>query len=162
MARTLVIGYGNPSRQDDGAGLAVVNDLRGRLGLPALEEGDDGGADLGAGLDTLFLQLLSPELAETLAGYDHVAFVDAHTGAIQELVHRTPLEPRPGASMASHHMKPSQLLALTVQLYGRAPTSELISIRGYDFDFGSTLSPATQEGVRAVAGDIWRRHGPGD
>ena len=28
MARTLVIGYGNPSRNDDGVGLAVVNLLR--------------------------------------------------------------------------------------------------------------------------------------
>ncbi len=160
--RTLVIGYGNPSRQDDGAGLAVVNDLRERLGLPILEEGDDGGADLGAALDTLFLQLLSPELAETLAEYDHVAFVDAHTGAIAEMVHRTVLEPRASSSLASHHMKPSQLLALTVQLYGRAPSAELISIRGFEFDFGTSLSPATQQGVKGVADDLWWHHGPQD
>ena len=156
--RTLVIGYGNPSRQDDGAGLAVVNNLRGRLGLPALEEGDDGCADLGATLDTLFLQLLSPELAETFAAYDHVAFVDAHTGVIAELVHYAAVEPWAAASLVSHHMKPAQLLALTAQLYGCAPSAELISIRGFAFDFGTMLSPETQHGVQTVADDLWRRY----
>ena len=33
--RVLVIGYGNPSRQDDGVGLAVVNGLRVRAGTGA-------------------------------------------------------------------------------------------------------------------------------
>jgi len=66
--RVLVIGYGNPSRRDDGVGLAVVNHLRERLGKAPLIEGEDGFNELGGDADTLFLQQLNPELSETLAG----------------------------------------------------------------------------------------------
>lgn len=158
--RVLIIGYGNPSRRDDGAGLAVVNGLRGRLGLSALDETADGFDDLGRRLDTLFLQQLTPELAETLAQYEHVVFVDAHLGLYPELVRRGTLRPQLDPALVSHHLKPGHLLALVEQLFGQAPTAELISIRGFDFDFGATLSPATAEGVEQVVSDLWERFKP--
>jgi len=157
--RTLVIGYGNPSRQDDGVGLAVVNGLRLRAGQTLLEEGEDGFDDLGHGLDTLFLQQLSPELAETLTEYDHLVLVDAHLGLYPELVHRVDLDPQVEAAIVSHHFKPGTLLALARQLYGRAPSAELISVRGYAFDFTSELSPQTAQGVAEVIQDLWVRFG---
>jgi hydrogenase maturation protease len=153
--RTLVIGYGNPSRRDDGIGLAVVNGLRARLGRAPLDEGADGFDELGQALDTLFLQQLAPELAETLADYDQVFFVDAHAGNYPELVHREPMQALAGPSFVSHHMKPAMLLALTAQLYGAHPVAELLSVRGFDFDFGSTLSPASAEGVAQVVAELW-------
>jgi hydrogenase maturation protease len=157
--RVLVIGYGNPSRQDDGVGLAVVNGLRVRARQAPLDEGDDGFNDLGRELDTLFLQQLSPELAETLIDYEHVVLVDAHFGVYPELVHRTELDPHAEAAIVSHHFKPGTLLALARQLYGRAPTAELISVRGYAFDFTPELSPETARGVAAVIDDLWARFG---
>ena len=155
--RTLIIGFGNPSRRDDGVGLAVINGLRQRLGRPPLDEGDDGFAGLGGTADTLFLQQLMPELAETLARYDRVWFVDAHFGIYPELVHSSPITPGFDPAMVSHHLKPDALLALTVQLYGRAPSAELDSIRGFDFDFGEELSPSTAEGVQQVIEKLWQR-----
>ena len=157
--RTLVIGYGNPSRQDDGVGLAVVNGLRASAGQRLLDEGEDGFDDLGHALDTLFLQQLSPELAETLIDYDHVVVVDAHFGSYPELVHRAQLGPHGEAAIVSHHFKPGTLLALARQLYGRAPSAELISVRGFAFDFTSELSPATAQGVSEVIDDLWSRYG---
>jgi hypothetical protein len=96
--RSLIIGYGNPSRRDDGVGLAVVNGLRQYLGQQPLEEGDDGSSELGdSTVGTLFLEQLIPELAETLAAYDRVWFVDAHLGVYPELVpHTARAGPRPG------------------------------------------------------------------
>ena len=155
--RTLIIGYGNPSRRDDGVGLAVINGLRQRLRRPLLDEGNDGFADLGGTVDTLFLQQLMPELAETLARYERVWFVDAHFGIYPELVHRSPITPQFDPAMVSHHLKPNALLALTVQLYGRAPSAELHSIRGFDFDFGEGLSPSTAAGVLQVVEELWQR-----
>jgi hydrogenase maturation protease len=152
--RALIIGYGNPSRRDDGVGLAVVNGLRQRLGKAPFDEGDDGYNELGGAVDTLFLQQLMPELAETLAGYDHVWFVDAHLGVYPELVRRTALVAQYGLASVSHHLGPETLLALTQQLYGRAPAGELVSIRGFDFDFGNNLSAQTAEGVRQVIEDL--------
>jgi len=157
--RVLVIGYGNPSRQDDGVGLAVVNGLRIRAGQTPLDEGDDGFNDLGRRLDTLFLQQLSPELAETLIEYEHVVLVDAHFGIYPELVHRTEVDALDEAAIVSHHFKPGTLLALASRLHGRAPTAELISVRGYAFDFKSELSPETATGVRFVVDDLWTRFG---
>jgi hydrogenase maturation protease len=157
--RVLVIGYGNPSRQDDGVGLAVVNGLRALMGQVPLEEGDDGFDDLGHDLDTLFLQQLSPELAETLVDYDHVVLVDAHFGIYPELVHRTELDPQIEAAIVSHHFKPGTLLALAQQLYGRAPTAELVSVRGFAFDFTSELSPETAAGVAQVIEELATRFG---
>lgn len=155
--RVLVIGYGNPSRQDDGVGLAVVNGLRARAGQPPLDEGDDGFGDLGRQLDTLFLQQLSPELAETLIDYAHVVLVDAHFGIYPEVVHCETLAPQLEAAIVSHHFKPGTLLALTRELYGRAPTGELISVRGFAFDFTPQLSPETAAGVAQVIEDLATR-----
>ena len=157
--RVLVIGYGNPSRQDDGVGLTVVNGLRVRGGQAPLDEGDDGFGDLGRQLDTLFLQQLSPELAETLIDYEHLVLVDAHFGIYPDLVHHADLEPQDEAAIVSHHFKPGTLLALARQLYGRAPTGELISVRGYAFDFTSELSPETARGVDMVISELWARFG---
>lgn len=157
--RVLIIGYGNPSRQDDGVGLAVVNGLRVRAGQAPLDEGDDGFDDLGGSLDTLFLQQLSPELAETLIDYDHVVLVDAHFGIYPELVHWAALDPQGEATIVSHHFKPGTLLALANQLYGRAPTGELVSVRGHAFDFTSELSPDTAAGVEQVVDELAARYG---
>ena len=155
MARTLVIGYGNPSRNDDGVGLAVVNHLRQRLGLKVLDETTDGFEDLGGGLDTLFLQQLTPELAETVAAYDRLILVDAHTGAYPDLVHQSELSPRHDPAMVSHILKPDHLLALALRFFGKAPRAELISVRGFDFNFGETLTQQTAQGVAQVVQTIW-------
>jgi hydrogenase maturation protease len=154
-----VIGYGNPSRQDDGVGLAVVNGLRRCSGVRPLDEGEDGFDDLGRPLDTLFLQQLSPELTELLRDYDHLCVVDAHFGIYEELVHVTDLEPQESAAIVSHHFKPGALLALVRDLYGATLTGELISVRGFSFDFSPELTPLTAEGVAQVVDDLWSRFG---
>jgi hydrogenase maturation protease len=158
--RILVIGYGNPSRRDDGVALVVVNSLRRRLGLPALDEQADGYEDLGQPLDTLFLQQLTPELAETLAGYERVVFVDAHTGtAGADLIRRASIDPNADPALVSHHFKPGRLLALAQALYGAAPQAELVSILGFDFDFGPELSPTTATAAGEVVEALWRAYG---
>ncbi len=157
--RTLVIGFGNPSRRDDGVGLAVVNGLRRRLGLRTLDENDDGFEDLGRPLDTLFLQQLNLELAETLSEYSQVSFVDARVGQPgEEVIQRKPVNADPDPALVSHHFRPGRLLALARSLYGAAPQAELISIQGFDFDFGDDLSEVTATAVQTVAEDLWARY----
>ena len=76
MSRTLVIGFGNIDRADDGAAFFVINALRRRLGQNPLNEDETGLEELGAKIDSVFLSQLTPELLETLAGYQQVIFVD--------------------------------------------------------------------------------------
>ena len=152
--RTLVIGYGNPSRRDDGVALHVVNALRARWGQAPLGPSHDGWDDLAGTRDTLFLQQLTPELAETLAGYDRVVFVDAALPEAQEAVRTVAVAPALRMAAVSHHMEPAALLALAQQLYGHAPAGWLVSVRGYDMDFGEALSPQAAAAVPQAAARV--------
>jgi len=154
MKRVLVIGYGNPYRRDDGVALVVVNRLRTLQRRPLLKEGMDGLEELGEELDTILLQQLTPELAEIIVQYEEVIFVDAHMGECRELLREVALKPTARPAIVSHHLHPEALLALAEALWGRAPQARLLSIRGYDFDFGTELSPQTQEGSKRVVARI--------
>lgn len=57
--RTLVMGYGNLDRSDDGVAYYVVNALRGRLGQPALAEDGSGLETRGGNTDAIFLTQLA-------------------------------------------------------------------------------------------------------
>jgi Ni,Fe-hydrogenase maturation factor len=137
-----------------------VNGLRARLGLPPLEEGMGGYAEPGGALDTMCLQQLSPELVDTLRDYERVVFVDAHVDTLGELVRHSDVLPGAAPSLVSHHMTPAQLLALSAQIYGRVPATELISVRGTDFNFGEGLSPETAAGTAGVIEGLWQRFHP--
>lgn len=141
--RTLVAGFGNLYRRDDGVGRVVVNALLARLGRLVLDPLDDGFEDLGHPVDGVVLHQLVPELADALANYDLVIFVDAHVGAILEPLHEERLEAAFRTPFVSHQTHPSTVLALAQQMHGRAPQAVLLSLRGYDFDFGEGLSPET-------------------
>ncbi len=140
MKRTLVAGFGNCFRRDDGLGPAVVNAVRARIGRPALAPLDDGFDDLSHNVDTIVLHQLVPELAETIKDYDLLIFVDAHVGTIPEAMREERLAVAFQAPFVSHQFRPSTVLALSQQMHGRAPVAVLLSLRGYDFDFGEGLS----------------------
>jgi hydrogenase maturation protease len=141
--RTLVIGFGNVYRRDDGAGFALINAVRERLGRPPLGLDDDGYDDRGHQVDTLLLHQLVPELAEEIAPYGLVVFVDAHVGQIPELIHEEELEVCYRSTTVTHTLHPCSVLALTQELHGRSPRGVLLSVRGYDFEFGEGLSEGT-------------------
>ena len=159
MNRTLVIGFGNVFRRDDGAGYAVLNAVRARLGRSLLGTEDDGFDDLGHQMDTILLHQLVPELAEDVVPYDLVIFCDAHIGQVPELVFEEELDVCYKSATVTHTLHPCSVLALTLELHGRCPRGVLVSIRGYDFDFGEGLSdgtaaliPETVDRIFALAG----------
>jgi hydrogenase maturation protease len=143
LTRTLVLGFGNVYRRDDGVAFVVLNALRERLGLPALAVDDYGYDDLGHEVDTLFLHQLVPELAEIVAQYDWIVFVDAHVGIIPEAIREEQLATCYESTTVPHQLHPCSLLAMARDLYGGQPRGVLLSIRGHDFDFGEELSPQT-------------------
>jgi len=135
VPRVLVIGYGNPSRRDDGVGHHVVQGVRER----AIE-----------GVSTLALHQLGPELVETLQDYDLVIFVDAHLDETAEGLKIVPVEAAYRPSAFTHLMSPSWLLALTRALYHREPKAFIVGVPGYDFDFGTELSDGTSRWAEAA------------
>ena len=143
MRRSLVVGFGNPYRRDDGVGRAVVDLLRRELGQPALDPLDDGFDELGREVDTVVAHQLVPEFAELLGGYTLAIFVDAHVGDGTEPLCAEPIAPIPHSSSVSHHLHPGTLLDLAQRIHGRTPRGVLLSLRGHDFEFGDGLSAET-------------------
>ncbi|MBC8447788.1 MAG: hydrogenase maturation protease [Chloroflexi bacterium] len=142
--RTLIVGYGNPYRRDDGVGYHVLKAIAVQLGRPPLALDEDGLDALGEEVDLVCLPQLLPELAETLAAYGRVIFVDAHTGAYAEDLRCVAVEPRYTPSAFTHHMTPETLLGLALAFSEAVPPAYLFSVRGYDFDFGVELSEETE------------------
>ena len=143
MNRTLVIGYGNPDREDDGVAWHVLQALSNRYGCPVLET-DGGVFDQARNPQLVFTLQLTPEMAESIAEYDRVCFVDAHTGAYAEEVRAEPAQPGFQASPFTHHLTPESCLSLAQTLYGHAPQALVVSVRGYRFGYRRGLSPQTE------------------
>lgn len=150
ISKTIIVGYGNRDRADDGVAFEVIRELRRRLGAVELEEGDTGLDDLNGRNDSIFIPQLVPEIMETLAEYDRIIFVDAHVGGDMEDISYCRVYPRRSSSSFTHHMMPAAFLAFLKALYRSEPRAFLVSLRGYEFDFRRTLSCQTEELVRPV------------
>lgn len=142
--RTLIVGYGNVDRQDDGVAWHVLAALRLWLGKPEPEAFGEAFEPQGENPDFLFTLQLTPEMAETLSEYQRVCFVDAHTGNVPDEIHFRQLQAKYQRSPFTHHLTPETLLVLCAQLYSMAPDAILVSVRGYQFGFERALSPETQ------------------
>lgn len=140
-ARILVIGYGNPDRQDDGVAWHVLCGLSKHLGRP-VPAMDEGFFPTGDNPDLMFVLQLTPDLAEKIADYEKVCFVDAHIGAFTEPIRVLPLKPSYQSSAFTHHMKPETCMALVFQLYNMQPDALIVSVKGDAFEFTDRLSPA--------------------
>ena len=121
----------------------VLRRLRVALGLAEqdLEMSADAAVENPA---MLYRHQLAPELAETIAAYDRVVFIDAHVDTEGWTpVMWQPVEPLYQPNIVAHHLKPGVILALCQSLYRRHPLGYTLSVLGHDFDFGDELSPET-------------------
>jgi hydrogenase maturation protease len=143
MVKMLIIGYGNPDREDDGVAWHILQGVARRLGRPALDIETGGQDQLGQSPDLLFVLQLTPELADLISEYDYVCFIDAHTGDYPEDLRITSVDAQFQTSPFTHHMTPQTCLALANTLYGRRPQAIVVSVKGHRFGFSHTLSAET-------------------
>ena len=153
MQKTLVIGYGNVDREDDGVAWHVLQKLSVHFGKP-VELLDGGTFEQLHNPQLVFGLQLTPEMAESFAGYEHVCFVDAHTGAFEEEVRLAAVDPTYQSSPFTHHLTPETCLNLAQALYGHAPEGIIVSIRGYQFGYSTELSERTAPLVDVAANQI--------
>jgi hydrogenase maturation protease len=141
-ASTWIIGYGNPSRKDDGIGPYVVERLAANLGE-------------GAGISLRTLHQLDPILAEEVQAAEVVIFVDATVEPLERGLQWTRVEPKQDLSPRdTHHLQPEGLAALLESLYQRSPLMWLVSVQGEDFGFGEELSPGAMENAQRASSEI--------
>lgn len=125
MGRILVFGYGNPGRQDDGLGPALVG---------MLEE------ERFPGITTDCNYQLQIEDAAAVSEHDAVIFVDASCVG-EEPFTFSELEPSNEITFTTHTMSPASVLALCHELYGTSVRAYLLAIRGYEWELVEGLSP---------------------
>jgi len=134
-ARLLVLGYGNPGRQDDGLGSAAAT-LIDKLGWPSVTAFDN--------------YQLNIENALDVAEHDIVWFVDAaKTGPAPYAVRR--LAPSSTFDFTSHLVRPETILAMAGHYFGRTPEAFVLAIRGYEFEFIEALTPKANDNLQSAA-----------
>jgi len=144
LKKTLILGYGNPDRQDDGAAWHILAALARRWGRIVPLWPEDCFEPAGENPDLMFNLQLLPEIAEELVHYERVCFVDAHTGNIPNDLNIAPIQPQFQTSPFTHHMTPETCLTLADSIYHGRPESLVVSVRGYEFGFSHELSKGTQ------------------
>lgn len=132
--RVLVLGYGNPGRQDDGLGPAAAAGIE-ALGWPHLKVHDN--------------YQLNIEDAMDVAEHDVVWFVDAaKTGPSPYVVQE--LSPASSTEFTSHIVRPEVILAIARNYFGRSPKAFLLAIRGYEFEFKEELTVGARDNLRVA------------
>ena len=154
MKKILLLGYGNPDREDDGVAWHILRALAVRMGLPAPDSYEDDFPE-NPHVDFAFYLQLTPEMAEDISGYEHVCFVDAHTGNIPEEVRIIDVESDFQKSPFTHHLTAQSLLSICETLYNTKPEAALLSVRGYQFLFSRTLSEPTSALVMKAVELVW-------
>jgi hydrogenase maturation protease len=127
--RTLVIGYGNTLRGDDGIGPWVAKAIA---------------DNCWQGVVALAVQQLTPELVEHLAQAHTVVFIDACVDARSRTVELAPLVAGDNPALHTHVADPQRLLCLAHTLYANAPVAWMVRVAGADFGLRETLSPQGQ------------------
>jgi hydrogenase maturation protease len=149
LSGTVVIGLGNASRRDDGAGLLVAQAVRERA-LPGVE-----------------VRLNTADTTALLDAWEDAALavvIDAvSSGAAPGTLHRLD---SPGAHLpvlgqrgSTHALGLAEAIALG-QALGRLPERLIVyGIEGADFGFGDTISPAVRTAVAEAITRILREVG---
>jgi hydrogenase maturation protease len=127
---TLVIGYGNSLRGDDGVG-SLVADRVAAWNLPEVR--------------SLSVHQLAPELATEIAQAEVVYFADACVGRSQAIIE--PIEAENATSRLDHLWSPSVLLYLAKTLYDADPVAYRILIPATQFEYSETLSAIACDGL---------------
>lgn len=164
IKRTLIIGYGNPDRGDDGVGWYILQMLAEEFQVSISNDTDIGIFSEERPLDFLFNLQLMPEMATEMVSYERLCFVDAHTGAIPENIHLERIESEFQNSPLTHHLTPQSLVSILEQLYQHTPEAIFVSVRGFNFRFEHALSPETkhlaEEAIKTISTWIKREELP--
>lgn len=132
----LIIGYGNPLRRDDGAGLILAERLESLCRVQGLP------------VERLAVHQLLPELAPEIARpiVTTVIFIDTRVADPADpapALEFTPVEADPVSPGVGHHLDPAALLLYADHLYGHRPPAWRLTIPGFDFDHGERFSSRT-------------------
>ncbi len=139
---TLIIGYGNTLRGDDGLGRVVADHLA-RLGLP--------------GVTVLSVHQLTIDLAVQLTEFERVILIDALADVEPGIIETVDVQPVNSTPGMSHYVSPGELLLATQTLYEHSPSMVLVGVGAETFDndgLSAVVESSLDEVVDKVLGII--------
>ena len=123
--KTLFYGIGNPGRQDDGLGPALISLLENQIPSWIKLESN---------------YQLNIEDALLMADFDLVIFIDAaHSGSSP--YHLSILYPEESLTFSTHALSPANVLGLCQKLYQKKPATYMLGIPGVAWNIADSLSP---------------------
>ncbi|MBC7194281.1 MAG: hydrogenase maturation protease [Caldisericia bacterium] len=129
--KVILVGFGNEYRRDDGLGLKLLD----------LIEDDR--------IKKIKVQELSYSLLDDIKDFDIVIFIDASIEG--ESINFRKIEKINKFSPLTHHLTPEELLIWAEFVNKKSYDFYLLSIRGYDFDFGEELSEDASKNLKRGA-----------
>ena len=117
--KTVLVGFGNEYRKDDGLGIRLLDLIDEKISKIKIQE-------------------LSIDILDDIKDFETVIFVDAALEG--EDINLRKIEKEPKFSPLTHHLSPEELLIWAENINKKNYEFYLLSIRGYDFDFGEELS----------------------
>ena len=150
-AGTLIVGYGNSLRSDDGLGWHAVERLARDARL--------------LGATVLWRHQLTPDLAHDIGRSSLVVLIDVSVEQEPGVIAVRRLEEASTAGSAwSHHVDPESLVALARELWNASPDVFVVSVGAGSLDVGERLSPAVEAALPKVVETVVRlvsEHEPG-
>jgi hydrogenase maturation protease len=141
MATTLIVGYGNSLRADDGIGWVAAEQLAKIFTDPEVR--------------VLARHQLTFELAAEAANVERLVLIDATQAGIPGRVAVEKIMPSEKTPSAfTHDLKPNELVACARQLYGSAPETWLVSVTGERFAYGDELSPSAAAALPEAIAEV--------
>lgn len=122
----VLVGFGNEFRRDDGLGIKLLDLIDEKM--PKIK-----------------IQGLSVDLIDEIKDFEIVIFIDASIEG--ENINFRKIEKEKKFSPLTHHMSPEELLIWAENINKKNYEFYLLSIRGYDFDFGEGLSDKANENL---------------
>jgi len=134
--RTLIVGFGNPVRSDDGVGWHVARQLADSL--------------LRDDVRVVAAHQLLPEMAELASRAERVLFIDAAQAGDPGSIACETIHASAALEAYTHELSPEAVLAVAKELYGRSPAAFLLTVAGESFATGDALTPKVSAAIPAL------------
>ncbi|HNW70792.1 MAG TPA: hydrogenase maturation protease [Bacteroidales bacterium] len=139
MKKTLIYGYGNAGRQDDGLGERFITLMDEWIAREKIQH-----------LFTDCNYQLNIEDSATIADYDTVIFVDASVADIENYKLEKVIPNDATIEFTMHAVSVSYVLDLCKKIYNKQPETFVLHIKAYEFEFVEELTPQAEKNLHAA------------
>ncbi len=137
MKKTLIYGYGNIGRKDDGLGVLLAQRIEDWIKEEKIQD-----------VDVESNYQLNIEDAEIISHYDTVFFVDASLETVNDVYLEKVMADDAKIEFSMHAVSPEYVLDLCAGMFGKNPEVYKLHIKGFDWDFVEGISEEAAQSLQ--------------